>query len=134
MAITTSNDGGDPQGPVGVARPTPATRNRDGEDQIALGEATIRINPEVMRGVSPLPGLDEIEVVVVQPARTWARLTEELTVHVVGSGIVAAIAFAVGLMVAGPAIKAETTIKTETAQPASSCVVAPVPDIKDRNG
>ncbi|MFZ0847063.1 MAG: hypothetical protein WAM62_14855 [Pseudolabrys sp.] len=135
MASTTSNDGRDserladglPVAPAPPRRNNPPPNEVD-EDANALDEGTIRINPEILRGVPPLHGLNKVEVVILQPAPTWARWTEELTIHLIGSGIVAAIAFTVGLMFAGP------TLKAESPQPTSSCAVAPVPDIKDRNG
>jgi len=67
----------------------------------------LRLNPEILKGAAPLPGLDNIEVVLVQPASTfWKRLAEGLTVrvlgdvfvHVLGDAFVAIIVFAVGLM------------------------------------
>ena len=48
--------------------------------------------------VPKLPGLEQIEVVYVQHAPTWARWTEGLMIHVIGSGMVAIIAFVLGLM------------------------------------
>jgi hypothetical protein len=60
-------------------------------------DETLQINPEVLRGVPPLPGLE----IVIQPASTWSRWAEGLMIHLVGTGIVAAFAFIAGLMFAG---------------------------------
>lgn len=57
--------------------------------------------PEILKGAAPLPGLDKIEVIFVQPAASTflERVAEGLlTVHVLGDALVTIIAFAVGLM------------------------------------
>lgn len=79
--------------------PTNEELNEDGS---ALGRKALQINPEVLRGITPLEDLDKLEVVLVQQATpSWTRWTEGLTIHVVGSGIFAAIVLVVGLMLAG---------------------------------
>ncbi|ABD86175.1 hypothetical protein [Rhodopseudomonas palustris] len=98
-----------------------ASDKRDDADGNAHDEDIPQINPAVLIGVPPLPGLDAIEVVLIQPAPIWARWSEGLMIHVVGSGIVAVFAFVMGLMFAGTTNKAEGA----SAQPLS-CVVAPV--------
>jgi hypothetical protein len=74
------------------------TSNNDGEDGNDHRRPSFRLNPEALVGVPKLPGLEQIEVVYVQHAPTWARWTEGLMIHVIGSGMVAIIAFVLGLM------------------------------------
>lgn len=82
------------------------------EDSNAPGESTsFRINPEALKGVAPLPGLDDIEFSVDQRPSTWERWKEGLLIHVVGSGIVAVLAFGAGLMSADTIAKVEESPK-----------------------
>jgi ABC-type multidrug transport system permease subunit len=53
-----------------------------------------------------LDGLDLIEVVVVQPASSWARWTEGLMINVLASAIFAGLAFFVGLSFADSTVEA----------------------------
>ena len=57
--------------------------------------------------MTPLPDLDCIEVFLAQPPTIWSRWVEPLMIHVIGSGIVAVVAFIAGLMLADVTHKAE---------------------------
>jgi hypothetical protein len=87
------------------------SRKGDDADGNAHDDGKIRINPEVLRGVSPLPDLDSIEVILIQPTPGWARWSEGLLIHVVGSGVVAGLAFFAGLLFADATNKAEGAAK-----------------------
>ncbi|MBI5130986.1 MAG: hypothetical protein HZA66_16215 [Rhodopseudomonas palustris] len=69
-----------------------------GADNPARGESIIQINPEVMRGVPPLPDIDGLQVYIVQSASGWERWSEGVMIHIVGSGFVAILAFIAGLL------------------------------------
>jgi hypothetical protein len=132
MANLSPPDDAEGAGGHSTIQPDSTAEKRCSEDGDALGECALRLNPEAMRGVPPLPGLDDVEtVLVVQPAHAWARWTEGLAIHVIGSGFVAAVAFCVGLLLGSPSTGAGGSVGP---QPSKSCVVAPVPHIKDRNG
>lgn len=74
----------------------------DGNEAARLGSKRLQINPEVLQGVPPLPGLEDLEVVLVQSApSSWARWTEGILIHVVGTGLVAVLSFVGGMMFAG---------------------------------
>ena len=106
------------------------SREKAKDDSDALEQTALRINPEVLRGVPPLPDLDDIEVVLIQPSSCWTRWREGLMIHVVGSGIVAVLAFIAGLMFAGTTNTAEGAPKL----PPPSCITTTVPEpIPDQN-
>jgi hypothetical protein len=44
----------------------------------AKNDSALRINPEVLRNIAPLPGLDGIEVVIIQPAPVFWRVIDSL--------------------------------------------------------
>ena len=73
---------------------------RDRGRQRPRKQTALRLNPEVLRGVDPelLRGLDDVRVVVIQPASFLARWTEGVVIHVVGTGIVAVVAFGAGMI------------------------------------
>jgi hypothetical protein len=89
----------------------------DAKDGDVPGKHGPRINLEVLRGIS-LPGLEEIEVVLVRPTSTLARWTEGVTINVVSSGLVAVIAFTAGLTFA------DATYKTQEDQ-SRMCISSP---------
>ncbi len=60
----------------------------------------LRINPEVLQGIA-LPGIEDIQVVRIEPAPPWVRWIEGLMIHVVGSGVAGVISFIAGLLVGG---------------------------------
>ena len=93
----------------------------------ALGERSFELNPEVLQGAAPLPGLDEVEVVLVQPGSFLARWTEGLMIHVIGTGIVATISSLITVLVLVVGLKfggASIEIGTATAQQ-PSCTYSP---------
>lgn len=96
---------------------------KDDADGSAHAEGTIRINPEILRGVPPFHNLDglRVEVVMVQPAQSWAQRAETLVLSVTGNAIYGLIGVAIGLLVAGSAKQAES------APPENGCVTAPAP-------
>jgi hypothetical protein len=102
----------------------------DHKDGDALEESSLQLNPEVMRGVPPLPDLNQVEVVLVRPAsRLGKRWAEGIGIHVVGSGIVAVVAFVAGLMLAGASNKAESLLEVPgicetTSASAAQCYIA----------
>ena len=104
-----------------MAKEGATSPNERAADGNAHDEDNLQINPEILQGLEPLPDLDKLEVYLVQPAPIWARVSEGLMVHIVGSGVVAALAFIGGLVFADAATKAESAVK----QP-SSCTSAPV--------
>ena len=73
--------------------------NDNGEGGNQPREPTFRLNPEALRGVPQLPDLDKVHLIHVRHAPTWARWTEGLMIHLVGSGLVAVLAFVLGLMI-----------------------------------
>jgi hypothetical protein len=93
---------------------------KNDEDSRALGESALQINPEVLEGVS-LPGLSDVELVSTQHVSVWARWTEGLSIHVVGSGLVAVIAFIAGLMFS------VATNPQGISKESASCVVTTAP-------
>lgn len=90
------------------------------EDSHALGESAFQINPEVLEGVS-LPGLGDVKLVFTQHVPVWARWTEGLSIHIVGSGLVAVIAFTAGLMFS------VATNPRGISKESASCVVTTAP-------
>jgi hypothetical protein len=69
--------------------------DKDGPERQAL-----RVNPEVLKEVSPLPGLNDIQV-TLQPASIWVRWIEPIFIHVVASTLFAILAFFAGTIVGG---------------------------------
>lgn len=97
----------------------------------ALHQGTVQINPEVLAKVPPLEGLDEIETVLIQPSQAWARWTEGLLINVVATLLVGFATLVLGMVLGSSSTGAGGG---NSPHPAKGCVVAPVPDIKDRNG
>ena len=93
--------------------------NGDDGDRKAPDEAIIQLNPEVMSGVPILPGLDEIKVVFLQTPRPVARVTEGVVIHVVGTGLVAALVLFVGLFITDVGVKGSGSMQ--------SCLVESAP-------
>ena len=75
--------------------------NNNGGDGSDPRHTTFRLNPEALRGVPELPDLDRVKVIYVQQAPTWMRWTEGLVIHIIGTGLVATIAFGAGLLIGG---------------------------------
>jgi hypothetical protein len=131
--MAASNDGEDEKVlGEGAPRESPGvtqryTSNEGDADGDAHDETPLQLNPEVLTGINPLPGLEDIEVILIQPADVSARWTEGLMIHVVGSGIVAVLAFVAGLMFAGASNQAEGRV-----EPPVSRVLTPVPAPVDK--
>jgi len=68
----------------------------DNERSDGLRARRVELHPDIVEGAD-LPGLDEIQVFVVEVQPLWVRCVEQLTLHLVGSGVTAVIAFTLGM-------------------------------------